>query len=131
LKLLFNEYGKALKDFGARPDPLPEDEDISSLLSCIEEEFRALSGMISGASDFAAAFSVESILKLLHDFDCANLLKFREALSHFPDTESTSRIRPNEDVQIIKARFAQELWFANGKAFTKKIAQAKLEKVDA
>jgi hypothetical protein len=25
---------------------------------------------------FAAAFSVESILKLLHDFDCADLAKF-------------------------------------------------------
>jgi chromosome segregation ATPase len=106
LKLLIEEYGKALKDFGARPGPLPEDEEISSLLSWIEEEFRALSGVISGTSDFAAAFSVESILKLLHDFDCANLLKFRKALSHFPEAGSTSRIHPNEDVQIIKARFA-------------------------
>jgi hypothetical protein len=66
LKLLFEEYGKALKDFGTRPGPLPGDEEISSLLSWIEEEFRALSGVFSGASDFAVAFSVESILKLLH-----------------------------------------------------------------
>jgi chromosome segregation ATPase len=29
LKLLFEEYGKALKDFGARPSPLPEDEELS------------------------------------------------------------------------------------------------------
>jgi hypothetical protein len=64
--------------------------------------------MISGASDFAAAFSVESILKLLHDFDCANLLKFHEALSRFIAAGSTMTIRPNEDVQIIKARFTQE-----------------------
>jgi hypothetical protein len=27
---------------------------------------------------------VESILKLLHDFDCADLAKFREKLPHFP-----------------------------------------------
>jgi hypothetical protein len=87
--------------------------------------------VISGASDFVTAFSVESILKLLHDFDCANLLKFCEALSRFPDAGSTSRIRPNEDVQITKARFIQEFWFASRKAFAKKIAQAKLEKVDA
>jgi hypothetical protein len=64
--------------------------------------------MISGASDFAAAFSVESILKLFHDFDCANLLKFHEALSCFPAARSTSTIHPNEDIQIIKARFTQE-----------------------
>jgi hypothetical protein len=129
LKLLFEEYGKVLKDFGARPGPLPEDEEISSLLSWVEEKFRALSGVISGTSDFAAAFLVESILKLLHDFDCADLLKFREALTRFPDTGNTSRICPNEDVQIVKARFAQEFWFASGKEFVKKIARAKLEKV--
>jgi hypothetical protein len=87
--------------------------------------------VISGASDSAAAFSVESILKLLHGFDCANMLKFRKALSRFPDAGSTSRIHPNEDVQIIKARFAQEFWFASGMAFAIKIAQAKLENVDA
>jgi hypothetical protein len=131
LKFLFEEYGKALKDFGTHPGPLPEDEEISSLLSWIEEEFRALSGVISGTSDFAAAFSDESILKLLHDFDCADLLKFREALLHFPNTRSTSRICPNEDVQIIKVRFAQEFWFASGNGLVKKIARARLEKVDA
>jgi hypothetical protein len=27
---------------------------------------------------------VESILKLLHDFECADLSKFREKLTHFP-----------------------------------------------
>jgi hypothetical protein len=103
---LFKEYRKSLKDFGARPGPLSEDEEISSLLSWVEEEFQALSGVISGTSDFAVAFSVESILKLLHDFDYADLLKFHKALTCFPDAGSSSRIRPNEDVQILKARFA-------------------------
>jgi hypothetical protein len=98
LKLLFEEYGKALKDFGARPGPLPEDETISFLFSWVEEEFWAHSGVISGTSDFASAFSVESILKLLHNFDCVNLSKFRETLGRFPDTRNTSIIRPNEDV---------------------------------
>jgi hypothetical protein len=130
LKLLFEEYGEVLKDFGARLGPLPEDGEISSPLSWVEEEFQALSGVISGTSDFAATFSVESILKLLHDFDCADLLKFRETLACFPDVGNTSRIRPNEDVQIIKARFTQEFWFASGKEFVKKIARAKLEKVE-
>jgi DNA repair exonuclease SbcCD ATPase subunit len=126
LKLLFEEYGKALKDFGTHPGPLPEDEEISSLLSWIEEEFQAISGGISSTSDFAAAFSVESILKLLHDFECADLLKFRGALLRFPNARSTSRIHPNEDVEIIKARFTQEFWFARGKELVKKIARARL-----
>jgi hypothetical protein len=39
----------------------------------METEFKALSEVISGASDFAAAFSVESILKILHDYECADL----------------------------------------------------------
>jgi hypothetical protein len=73
----------------------------------IDTEFKALPGVISGASDFAAAFSVESILKLLHDFDCADLLKFREKLSQFPNASSTSRLRPNKDVLVIKAKFAR------------------------
>jgi hypothetical protein len=95
----------------------------------IEAEFWALLDVISGASDFAAAFSVESILKLLYDFDCVDLVKFRENLSHFPDTGSTSIIHPNRDVQAIKVRFAREFWFASGKEFAKKIARAKLDRV--
>jgi hypothetical protein len=103
LKLLFEKYGKALKDFGTHPGPLPENET-TSLFSWIEEEFWAL----YGTSNFAAAFSVESILKLLHNFDCVDLSKFRETLGRFPDARNTSIIRPNEDVQAIKAKFAQE-----------------------
>jgi hypothetical protein len=78
-------------------------------MNWIEAEFRALPGVISGASDFVAAFSVESILKLLHDFDCADLAKFREKLSCFPDAGSTSIICHNEDVQAIKINFARVL----------------------
>jgi hypothetical protein len=87
-------------------------------------------GVISGASDFAAAFSVESILKLLHDFDCADLVKFREKLSYFPDALRTSRIRPNEDVLAIKVKFAREFWFASGKEVAKNITRAKLDQVN-
>jgi hypothetical protein len=64
----------------------------------IEAKFKALPDVISGASDFAAAFSVESILKLLHDFDCADLAKFRKKISQFPGAMSTLIIRSNEDV---------------------------------
>jgi hypothetical protein len=56
---------------------------------------------------------MESILKLLHDFDCADLAKFHEKLTCLPDAGSTSIIRPNEDVQAIKIRFAREFWFAS------------------
>jgi hypothetical protein len=86
----------------------------------IDTKFKALPRVISGASDFAAAFSVESILKLLHDFDCADLVKFREKLSQFLDASSISRIRSNEDILAIKAKFAREFWFVN-------IACAKLD----
>jgi hypothetical protein len=55
----------------------------------IDTEFKALPDVISGASDFATAFSVESIQKLLHDFDCADLAKFREIVSQFPGAMST------------------------------------------
>jgi hypothetical protein len=72
---------------------------------------------------------MESILKLLHDFDCADLVKFREKLSRFPDARSTSIVRPNEDVQAIKIKFAREFWFASGKELAKKIARFKLDQV--
>jgi type IV secretory pathway VirJ component len=81
LKLLFGEYEKSLNEFGVRPAPLPADLEVSGFMDWIEAEFKALPDVISGASDFAAAFSVESILKLLHDFDCADLAKFREKIS--------------------------------------------------
>jgi hypothetical protein len=95
----------------------------------IDTEFKALPRVISGASDFAAAFSVERILKLLHDFDCADLAKFCEKLMHFPAASRTSIIRVNEDVLAIKIKFAREFWFASWKEVAKKIARVKLDHV--
>jgi hypothetical protein len=69
-------------------------------------------------------------LKLLHDFDCADLVKFFEKLPQFPDASSTSRLRPNEDVLAIEAKFAREFWFTSGKEAVKSIARAKLDQVD-
>jgi uncharacterized phage infection (PIP) family protein YhgE len=89
LKLLFKEYEKSLMNFGVRPAPLHADLGISDFMEWIDTEFKALPEVISSASDFAAAFSVESILKLLHDFDCVDLVKFREKLPQFPDALST------------------------------------------
>jgi hypothetical protein len=108
LKLLFEEYKKALRDFGVRPAPFPTSEEISDFMDWINTEFKALPGVISGASDFVDAFSVESILKLLHNFDYADLAKFREKLTHFPDALGTSIIRANEYVLAIKIKFARE-----------------------
>jgi hypothetical protein len=108
LELLFEEYKRALREFGVRPAPLIVSEEISDFMGWIDAEIKVLPGVILGASDFAAAFSVESILKLLHDFDCADLAKFREKLTHFPDASGTSIIRANEDVLSIKIKFAKE-----------------------
>jgi Rad3-related DNA helicase len=109
LKLLFEEYKKSLNEFGVRPAPFPADIGIPEFMDWMETEFKALSEVISGSSDFAAAFSVESVLKILHDFDCADLEKFREKISQIPSATSTSIIRANEDVQAIKNKFAREL----------------------
>jgi hypothetical protein len=129
LKLLFEEYEKALREFGVHPAPLPAGAEISDFMKWTDIEFKALPGVISGASNFAAAFSVESVLKLLHDFDCADLVKFREKLSQFSDASSTSRIHPNEDVLAIKAKFAREFWFASGKEVAKNAVRSKLDLV--
>jgi phosphoenolpyruvate carboxylase len=126
LELLFEEYRKALREFGVRPALLPVSAEISDFMCWIDTEFKVLPGVISGAS---AAFSVESILKLLHDFDCVDLAKFREKLTHFPDALSTSIIRPNEDVLAIKIKYAREFWFASGKEVAKTIDRAKLDEV--
>jgi hypothetical protein len=129
LELLFKEYEKALRDFGVRPAPFPADTGISDFMKWINTEFKVLPRVIFGASDFVGAFSVESILKLLHDFDCVDLVKFREKLSQFPDASSTSRLRPNEDVLAIKAKFAREFWLTSGKKVAKNIARDKLDHV--
>jgi small-conductance mechanosensitive channel len=130
LKALFIEYEKSLNEFGVRPAPLPSNLGISEFMDWIDTEFKALPDVISSTSDFAAAFSVESILKLLHEFDCADLAKFREKVSQFPGARSTSIIRPNEDVQVIKSKFAREFWLASGKEAVKTIARAKLAQVN-
>jgi predicted nucleic acid-binding Zn-ribbon protein len=129
LKLLFKEYEKSLMNFGVHLAPLPANLRISDFMAWIDTEFKALPRVISGASDFVAAFSVESILKLLHDFDCANLMKFREKLPQFPDALSTSRLSPNEVVLSIKAKFAREFLLTSGREVVKNIARAKLDQV--
>jgi hypothetical protein len=116
-------------NFGVCPTPLPVDISLPDFMRWIDTEFKALPEVITGASDFAAAFSVESILKLLHDFDCADLVKFREKLAQFPDASSTSRLRPNEDVVAIKTKYAREFWFASGRETVKNVARAKLAQV--
>jgi hypothetical protein len=68
-------------------------------------------------------------LKLLHDFDCTDLVKFREKLPQFPDASRTSWIRPNADVLAIKSKFAKEFWFSGGKEVVGNVACTKLEKV--
>jgi hypothetical protein len=127
---LFKEYEKSLNEFGVRPVPLPNDLRLSKFKEWIDAEFKALPEVISGANDFAAAFSVESILKLLHNFNCVDLVKFREKLPQFPDALSMSRLHPNEDVQAIRAKFAREFWLASGKEAFKSIACANLAQVD-
>jgi hypothetical protein len=57
-------------------------------------------------------------------------VKFCEKLLQFPDALSTLRLRPNEDVQAIKAKFARKFWLASGKEAVKSIARAKLDQVD-
>jgi type IV secretory pathway VirJ component len=129
LKLLYEEYKKSLNEFGVRPAPLPDNIEIPEFVDWMETEFKALAEVISGASDFAAAFSVESILKILHDFDCADLEKFRKNISQFPSATSTAILRANADVQAIKIKFAREFWLTSGKETVKAIARAKLAEV--
>jgi hypothetical protein len=130
LKVLFEEYKRSLNEFGVRLAPLPVDLGLPKFMEWIDAEFKALPQVISGANDFTAAFSVESILKLLHDFDCADLAKFCEKLPQFPDALSTSRLRPNEDVQAIRSKFVREFWLASEKEAVKSIARAKLAQVN-
>jgi hypothetical protein len=116
-------------NFGVHPTPLPADISLSDFMRWIETKFKALPKVITGASDFAAAFSVESILKLLHDFDCADLVKFHEKLPQFLDASSTSRLRPNKDVLAIKTKFARKFWFASRREVLKNVTRAKLTQV--
>jgi type IV secretory pathway VirJ component len=129
LKLLYVEYQKSLNEYGVRPAPLPDDIDIPDFMDWLEAEFKALTEVISGASNFAVAFSVESILKILHDYDCVDLEKFRANLSRFPSATSTAILRANSDVQAIKIKFAKEFWLTGGEDIVKTIAQAKLAEV--
>jgi myosin heavy subunit len=129
LKLLYEEYKKSLNEFGVRPAPLPNNIEIPEFMDWMETEFQALSEVISGASDFAATFSMESILKILCDYDCADLEKFRGKISQFPSATSTVILRANADVQAIKNKFTKEFWLTSGKETVKAIARAKLAEV--
>jgi Rad3-related DNA helicase len=129
LKLLYEEYQKSLNEFGVRPAPLLDNVDIPDFMDWLEAEFKALAEVISGASNFAVAFSVESILKILHNYDCVDLEKFRVNLSQFPSATNTAILRANSNVQAIKIKFTKEFWLTGGNDIVKTIAQAKLAEV--
>jgi type IV secretory pathway VirJ component len=129
LKLLYAEYQKSLNEYGVRPAPLPDDIDIPDFMDWLEDEFKALPEVISGASNFAVAFSVESILKVLHDYDCVDLAKFRANLSQFPSVTSDTILQANSDIDAIKLKFAKEFWLVGGADIVKTIARAKLDEV--
>jgi hypothetical protein len=97
-----------LEQFGTHPSPLSESEETSDFMDWIMKEFQALPDVFLGASDFAALFLVESLLKVLCNFDCVDLPKFRGALSQFPNASSTSAIQPNEDVRVVKVQFVRK-----------------------
>jgi hypothetical protein len=70
-----------------------------------------------------------TILKILHDYDCADLEKFRGKISQFPSATSTAILRANADVQAIMNKFAKEFWLTSGKETVKAIARVKLAEV--
>jgi hypothetical protein len=72
---------------------------------------------------------MESLLKLLENYDCIDFEKFKNALHKFPDAGSTSLIRSHKDVQAVKIKFVKEFWVTSGKEFAKKVAHEKLEEV--
>jgi hypothetical protein len=129
LKLLYAEYQKSLNEYGVRPAPLPDDIDIPDFMDWLEEEFKALPEVISGAGNFAVSFSMESILKVLHDYDCVDLAKFRANLSQFPGVTSDTILRDNPDIIAIKLKFAKEFWMVGGADMAKTVARAKLDEV--
>jgi type IV secretory pathway VirJ component len=129
LKLLYAEYQKSLNEYGVRPAPLPDDIDIPDFMDWLEEEFKALPEVISGASNFAVSFSVESILKVLHDYDCVDLAKFRANLSQFPSVTSDTILQDSPDIVAIKLKFAKEFWMVGGADMAKTVARAKLDEV--
>jgi hypothetical protein len=51
---------------------------------------------------------VESILKVLHDYGCVDLVKFRANLSQFPGVTSDTILQENPDIVAIKLKFAKE-----------------------
>jgi hypothetical protein len=118
-----------LNEFGVCPAPLPDNIEIPEFMDWMEAKFKALTEVISGASDFAATFSMDSILKIVHDYDCVDLEKFREKISQFPSATSAAILRANTDVQAIKIKFAREFWLTSGKETVKLIARAKLAEV--
>jgi hypothetical protein len=92
-------------------------------------EFEALPEVISNTNDFATSFSMESLLKLLENYDSIDSEKFKNALQKFPDAGNTSLIRSHKDVRALKIKFMKEFRVASGKEFAKKVAREKLEEV--
>jgi hypothetical protein len=107
----------------------PESYGAEEVMGWMLSEFEALPEVLSNASDFAASFSVESLLKLLENCDCIDFEKFKNALQKFPDAGSTSLIRSHKDVRAVEIKFMKEFWVASGKEFAKKITREKLEEV--
>jgi hypothetical protein len=82
LKLLYEEYKKSLNEFGVRPAPLPDNIEIPEFMDWMETEFKALSEVISGASDFATRSP---------DFLAPQVLQYFEPMLMFRPSRTSSQ----------------------------------------
>jgi hypothetical protein len=83
LKLLLEEYKKAMKQFGTRLGPLSESEDISDLIDWLLKVFQDLPNVISGASDFATLFQWKAFSSF---FMTLTVLTFQSSVEGFHDS---------------------------------------------
>lgn len=90
-------------EFGARPNHFPSIDDPNTIFARMLEEFEYLPKIITSASDYVAAFCIESILKLLKARDWADLAKFRSDGPSFLEACSVSSLRASEDVEFMKS----------------------------
>lgn len=81
---IYEGYKAALAEFGAEPLPFPADEKVKEIFDWMDEEYKGLPEVITGISDFAASFCLDSAFQLLEKNSCSHFLTLAACTYKFP-----------------------------------------------
>lgn len=126
---IYEVYKTALAKFGAEPLLFLGDESVKEIFDWVEEEFKGLPEVITGSSNFAASFCLDSAFQLLEKNSYSHFLTLAARTYMFPSASELDEEEKSKNLRATKINFFKQLWATSGREYTRLVAQERLAQV--